>query len=126
MAVAKLGTYLDVPSSGGKFAGVLGMVSHILELDPQEIVTSHAPGWTRHRLVEKIYDSGRSQILLGSRYDRLGPMIELRGLAVSVAMRVLFTAGNRLINYQGQTKMMLSAKWSLEEKCPHAHAQLRM
>jgi hypothetical protein len=101
VAVAKLATSLDVLSSGGKFAGILDMVSHILELDPQDIVTSHASGWTLHRLVKEIYDSGRSQILHGSRYDRLEPMNELRGLAVSVAMRVIFIAGNRLVNYRG-------------------------
>lgn len=101
IAVAKIGTALDVLACGGKFGGILNMVSNLLPCSENEIVVKGELDWSLKKLIREIYDNGRSQILHGTHYDRLKSFEQLNVLAIQITRFVLVEAAIRLNEYTG-------------------------
>jgi hypothetical protein len=101
IAVAKIGTSLDVLACGGKFKGILELVSHILKCGEDEIIVKGDLNWSLKKLIKEIYDNGRSQILHGTHYDRLKSFEQLNVLAIQITRFVLIEAAFRLNKYTG-------------------------
>lgn len=101
IAVAKLGTCLDVLSAGGKYAGIRDMVVAMTgtAADTQVVGGSHPR--TLDQLIKEIYDYGRSKILHGTHHDRLEPFKTERLYASHVARIVLIECATRLQCYTG-------------------------
>ncbi|WP_373943502.1 hypothetical protein [Vibrio chagasii] len=101
VAIAKLGTSLDVLSNGGKSGGISDMVSTLLGVDGQEVVTKGNKPKTLDQLIKQIYDDGRSKVLHGTYYDRLESLHAERKIAYEVARNTLISAAMCLYEYTG-------------------------
>jgi hypothetical protein len=101
IALAKLGTSLDVLASGGKFAGILNMLINLLDLPESTVFTRGTKQATLRSVVKDIYDSGRSQILHGNRHDRMEAFESDRNAAAYLARLALIEAALRLEGYTG-------------------------
>lgn len=102
IALAKLGTCLDVLSCGGKYMGIKNMVAHLTGTSEDKQVVGGDRPRTLAQLVKEIYDSGRSKILHGTHYDRLESFATERAQAAYLAQRVLIEIAARLQNYKDQ------------------------
>ena len=101
VALAKVGTSLDVLSAGGKYRGILSMVSHLTGLHSEDQVMKAGEPMTLAQVVKRIYDQGRSQILHGTHHDRLKSFTRERAQAEQIANSVLLEAALRLHDYDG-------------------------
>jgi len=101
IAVAKIGTSLDVLSCGGKNVGILNMVSHLIKLNENDIIVKGDLSWSLKKLIKEIYDNGRSQILHGTHFDRLKSFEELKNLAIQITRIILIECALRLDKYTG-------------------------
>tara|TARA_R110000851_G_scaffold333531_1_gene514916 strand:- start:87320 stop:88696 length:1377 start_codon:yes stop_codon:yes gene_type:complete len=101
IALAKFGTSLDVLASGGKFAGILNLLTNLLGLPENAALTRGTKQSTLRRVVKDIYDSGRSQILHGNRHDRMEAFESDRNAAAYFARLALIEAALRLKGYTG-------------------------
>jgi hypothetical protein len=102
IAVAKLGTSLDVLSAGGKYAGIASMVSNLLDIDGSSEVIGGENPLTLNKVIKEIYDDGRSKILHGTYFDRLEAMKVERERAFYFARIALIESAFRLSNYNGE------------------------
>ena len=101
IALAKLGTCLDVLCCGGKNVGIREMVIHLTGTDGEtQVVRGNRPR-TLKQLVKDIYDHGRSQILHGTHYDRLESFSAERKRSAYLARIVLIESVVRLQSYNG-------------------------
>ena len=101
IALAKLGTSLDVLAGGGKFTGILNMLSNLLDVSADAAYTRGTKKSTLRAVVKDIYDSGRSQILHGSRHDRMEAFESDRNAATYLTRLALIEAALRLEVYKG-------------------------
>ncbi|WP_407472242.1 hypothetical protein ABFU52_11720 [Xanthomonas campestris pv. campestris] len=101
VAVAKIGASLDVLSGGGRRAGILRAVCCLLSLDSDAVVIKWPEPKTLGKLVEEIYEYGRSQILHGNHVDRLKSFAELRQVAQQLCGITLRISLERLRSYDG-------------------------
>ncbi|EKB1979576.1 hypothetical protein ONF77_001455 [Vibrio parahaemolyticus] len=101
VAIAKLGTSLDVLSNGGKYGGISDMVSILLGVDGQEVVVKGDKPKTLDQLIKQIYDDGRSKVLHGTYYDRLESLEAERKIAYEVTRNTLISAAMCLYDYKG-------------------------
>ncbi|MFT3757650.1 hypothetical protein [Thauera sp.] len=101
IALAKLGTSLDVLSNGGKATGIGNMISHLTGTDKTTQVIRGSRPRTLKGLVEDIYNGGRSKILHGTHYDRLESFAVERQQAAYLARIVLIECAVRLEKYTG-------------------------
>ncbi|MBX9872457.1 MAG: hypothetical protein K2X75_10705 [Burkholderiaceae bacterium] len=101
IALAKLGTCLDVLCCGGKNVGIRNMVVHLTGTDSETQVIRGARPRTLAQLVKDIYDHGRSKILHGTHYDRLELFAAERTQAAYLARIVLIESAVRLQSYSG-------------------------
>lgn len=101
IALAKLGTCLDVLACGGKNNGIRDMVIHLTGVNGDAMVVNGSRPRTLNQLVKDIYDSGRSKILHGTHYDRLESFSVERQQAAYLARIVLLEIATRLQNYGG-------------------------
>ncbi|MFQ6310103.1 hypothetical protein [Lysobacter capsici] len=101
IALAKLGTSLDVLASGGKFAGILSLLVNLLGVPENAAYTRGTKQTTLKAVVKDIYDSGRSQILHGTRHDRMEAFERDRDAAAYLARLALIEAALRLQGYKG-------------------------
>lgn len=101
VALAKVGTSLDVLSAGGRYKGILQMVSNLTGLGEKEQVMKSGEPMTLEKVIEGIYNQGRSQILHGNHHDRLKPFAVERSRAEQIANAVLLEAALRLFGYDG-------------------------
>ena len=101
IALAKLGTSLDVLCCGGKLNGIRDMVVHLTGTSSDTHVIGGDRPRTLGQLVKDIYDHGRSQILHGTRYDRLESFAAERQYASHLARIVLIESAIRLQHYSG-------------------------
>lgn len=101
IALAKLGTCLDVLSCGGKFAGIRDMVSHLTGVSKITQVVKGIRPLTLEQLVKDIYDHGRSKILHGTYYNRLESFAVQRQQAAFLARAALIESALRLQNFGG-------------------------
>lgn len=91
VAVAKIGTSLDVLSGGGRRGGILKTVCCLLGRESGDVVTRWPEPKSLEKVVEDIYEYGRSQILHGNHVDRLKSFAELRQVAqqlCGIALRI--------------------------------------
>lgn len=101
VAIAKLGTSLDVLSNGGKYVGISGMVSRLLGANGTDIFVKGDKPKTLDQLIKQIYDDGRSKVLHGTYYDRLKSLESERELAEELARSALISAALCLFEYKG-------------------------
>lgn len=101
IALAKLGTCMDVLCCGGKYGGILDMVVHLTGSDKETQVIGGSRPRKLRELVKDIYDHGRSQILHGTHHDRLESFATERQHAAYLARVVLIESALRLQNYSG-------------------------
>lgn len=101
VAIAKLGTSLDVLSNGGKFVGILEMVTKLLGANENDTVVKGDKPKTLSQLIKQIYDDGRSKVLHGTYYDRLMSLESERKSAEELARMVLISAALCLSKYKG-------------------------
>ena len=101
IALAKLGTCLDVLCCGGKNVGIRDMVVHLTGTDSETQVIQGSRPRTLAQLVKDIYDHGRSKILHGTHYDRLESFSAERKQAAYLARIVLIESAVRLLSYGG-------------------------
>ncbi|RZI59268.1 MAG: hypothetical protein EOP94_02845 [Zymomonas sp.] len=101
VALAKVGTSLDVLSAGGKYRGILSMVAHLTGLNEEAQVMKAGEPMTLAQVIKAIYDQGRSQILHGTHHDRLKSFVRERAQAEQIASSVLLAAALRLHVYKG-------------------------
>jgi len=101
IALAKLGTCLDVLSCGGMNKGIGDMVVHLTGWSRSAQVVQGSRPRTLAQLIKDIYDHGRSKILHGTRYDRLESFFVERQYATYLARIVLIGSAVRLQNYNG-------------------------
>ncbi|MFD1700130.1 hypothetical protein ACFSB1_12390 [Halopseudomonas phragmitis] len=101
IALAKLGTCLDVLCCGGKNVGIRDMVVHLTGTDGDVQVIGGSRPRTLKQLIKDIYDHGRSQILHGTHYDRLESFAAERKHAAYLARIVLIESAVRLQSYDG-------------------------
>lgn len=102
IAVAKFGTSLDVLAAGGKFAGILDLVTNLTGVEHDVEVVKEPSPLTLKKLVQEIYDDGRSKILHGTHYDRLVPFDIERNRAAFLARISLVESALRLTQYSGK------------------------
>lgn len=100
IAIAKLGSSLDVLSCGGKADGISKMVSNLLQTE-EDCIVIESKGTTLKVLIKQIYDDGRSKILHGIDNDRLKSLETERAHAFSVASDALISAAICLSDYKG-------------------------
>lgn len=101
IALAKLGTCLDVLCCGGKNDGIREMVVHLTGTSSDTQVVRGSRPRTLKQLIKDIYDHGRSQILHGTHYDRLESFAAERQYAAYLARIVLIESALRLQSYRG-------------------------
>lgn len=101
IALAKIGTSLDVLTEGGKFGGILNMITHLTGKDEKTIVQVGPIHRDLRWLIREIYDNGRSKILHGNVFDRLQSFADIRLAASSLARLVLIECAVRLKSYRG-------------------------
>ncbi len=101
IALAKIGTALDVLACGGKFGGICDMVIHLTGVAGDKEVISGKQPKTLSSLVKSIYDDGRSKILHGNHYERMKSFQQERQHAAFLARVVLIEAAIRLNKYSG-------------------------
>lgn len=101
IALAKLGTSLDILASGGKFRGILELVTNLLDISKEAAFTRGTKQTTLQAVVKDIYDNGRSQILHGNRHDRMEAFESARNAAAYLARLALIEAALRLKDYTG-------------------------
>jgi hypothetical protein len=97
-----MGTSLDVLCNGGKAGGILDMTSNLLDTPQDKIVTKGTNPRTLRKLIEDVYNAGRSKILHGTQYDRLNSYSEIRKLSEQIVRDVLFCAAMELNSYSGK------------------------
>jgi hypothetical protein len=101
IAVAKMGTSLDVLSAGGKYAGIATMVSNLLDIEGDREVIGGENPLTLNKVIKEIYDDGRSKILHGTYFNRLEAMKIERERAFFFARIALIESAVRLMKYDG-------------------------
>jgi hypothetical protein len=102
IAVAKLGSALDTLAAGGKTRGITTMLENLTGKSKMDPFMNGPRGvQSLAQVVSEIYESGRSQILHGTHYQRLKRFEELRELALLVVPHVLVEAAMRLATYSG-------------------------
>lgn len=101
VALAKIGTSLDVLSNGGKCGGILEMITNLTGFSSDKEVISGRRPKKLYQVVKDIYDNGRSKILHGTHYDRLLPFAEDRHRAACLTRKALLESAMRLKTYSG-------------------------
>lgn len=66
IALAKIGTCLDVLTEGGKFGGILNLITHLTDWSEDKEFQIGAYPRSLRWLVKELYDHGRSKILHGN------------------------------------------------------------
>lgn len=101
IALTKFGTSLDVLSCGGRFAGILNLLTNLLNTPENTPFIRGTKDSTLRKVVKDIYDRGRSQILHGNRHDRMEAYESDRNAAAYLARLALIESALRLKGYTG-------------------------
>jgi len=102
IAIAKLGTSLDVLSNGGKATGISEMVSSLLKIEEDSIFNKDEKTQTLNQLITQIYNDGRSKVLHGTYYDRLESLEIERKQTYNIVRNTLISAAICLLEYKGE------------------------
>ncbi|MDP2143009.1 MAG: hypothetical protein Q8J80_02650 [Gallionella sp.] len=101
VALTKIASSLDVLACGGKFPGILGMLKNFTNCSEDTIVVTGSAPRTLRQVIQDIYDSGRSQILHGTHFDRLKSFEVWNGYAAYFARLALIECAVRLNKFTG-------------------------
>lgn len=101
IAVAKLGTCLDVLSCVGKNRGIRKMLENLFEINGETVIIKGDNPVKLSKLVQNIYDNGRSKILHGANIDKIQSLTELRNYSFQIAQLALQESVIRLDGYKG-------------------------
>ncbi len=101
VALAKIGTALDVLSYVGKKEGIIQMACNFINAERGSVVTSGALSMTMEGLIKRVYEYGRSQVLHGNHVDRLKSFADDRRVASQLTGHVLREALIRFGKYEG-------------------------
>lgn len=101
VALAKIASSLDVLACVGKFAGILGMLVHLTKVDASTIIVKGRSPRSLQQVVKDIYDSGRSQILHGTHFDRIKSFEVWKSQAAFLARLALIECALRLDKFTG-------------------------
>jgi len=101
IALAKIGTSLDILSCGGKANGISKMISNLTKTDEQKVVVPGDKPLTLKELVCEIYSNGRSKILHGTHFDRLQSFSHMRQQAAFLTRITLIESAMQLAKYTG-------------------------
>ncbi|MDD1000029.1 HEPN domain-containing protein [Pseudomonas sp. TNT2022 ID1044] len=99
IALTKIGTSLDVLTEGGKFGGILDMLTHLTGWKEDTEFRVGANHRDLRSLVKELYDHGRSKILHGNVVDRLRSYAEIRKVGAMLARIALIECALRLKHY---------------------------
>lgn len=103
IAITKFGTCLDVLSSGGgKTAAIADMVSNLTKIPIDDNVVNIGEELSLYKVISKIYENGRSEILHGNKVDRMSSFEDLRDMAEHFSKITLISAALALFNYSGK------------------------
>lgn len=103
IALTKIATSLDVLSNGGKYAGILDMLKGIYNISEDDIILKDIrKEISLKEFVKEIYNSGRSQILHGTHYERLKSFKRQREQASIITRTALFGCLSLLDKYTGE------------------------
>jgi hypothetical protein len=102
IGLAKIGTSLDVLTEGGKFGGILDMLSHLADWKEDDQFKIGPNSRTLRWLVKELYDNGRSRILHGNVFDRLNSFEDMRIVGAFLARVALIECALRLKHYTGE------------------------
>lgn len=102
IALAKIGTSLDVLTEGGKFGRILDMLTHLTGWSEEKEFRVGPYPRTLRWLVKELYDHGRSKILHGNVFDRLQSFAEMRSVGAELARVALIHCALRLQHYEGE------------------------
>lgn len=78
------------------------MVEHLTGKRRDDVVVKGDAPMTLANVIKEVYDRGRSQILHGTRTDRMEPLEHERKIASEVSRVVLIECAMRLHNYLGE------------------------
>lgn len=101
IALIKIAAAMDVLANGGKTHGIRAMVEHLTGRQADDVVVKGESDMTLAQVVKEMYDEGRSQILHGSKTDRMVSMVRERRIASVLGRIVLIECALRLRNYTG-------------------------
>lgn len=101
VAVAKIGTSLDVLAHGGKHKGIVDMMVNLTGKKATDAVTQGTAPKSLSEVVKIVYGEGRSQVLHGTHFDRLKSFQEHRALGEHLAITALIESALRLATYAG-------------------------
>jgi len=101
VAVAKIGTSLDVLACGGKYSGIVDMMVNLTGMQATDAVTHGTAPKSLSDVVKIVYNEGRSQVLHGTHFDRLKSFQEHRAFAEHLAIAALIESAIRLDTYAG-------------------------
>lgn len=102
IAIAKFGTCLDVLSSGGgKTTAIAKMVSNLTKIPIDDNVVNTGEELSLYKVVSRIYENGRSEILHGNKVDRMTSFEELRNMAEHFSRITLICGALAFLNYSG-------------------------
>jgi hypothetical protein len=102
VALAKIASSLDVLACGGKFTGIISMLTHLTGWKAEDEITTGSSPLSLKRVVKDVYDNGRSQILHGTHFDRIKSFETQRGHAAWLARFALIVCAERLMNFTGE------------------------
>lgn len=102
ISLTKIGTSLDVLTEGGKFGGILNMLTHLTGWKEDTEFRVGANHQDLRSLVKELYDHGRSKILHGNVVDRLRSFAEIRKVGALLARIALIECALRLSYYTGK------------------------
>lgn len=102
IALAKIGTSLDVLTEGGKFGGILDLLTHLTNWKEDDTFKIGPNSRTLRWLVKELYDNGRSRILHGNVFDRLQSFEDMRIVGALLGRVALIECALRLKHYTGE------------------------
>lgn len=101
IALTKIGTALDVLTEGGKFGGILNMLTHVTGWSETKLFQVGGRKRDLRWVVKEIYDNGRSKILHGNVFDRLQSFADIRVVGAELARVALIMTAIRLRGFSG-------------------------
>lgn len=99
IGIVKIGIALDILSGGGQYAGIVQLCQKLWGVGKGDVISSD--GRTVEKIVDQIYQKGRSQISHGGRFGLLEDLPILRLDADKFASKTLMMFAENLHSYSG-------------------------
>ena len=101
LALAKIGSSLDILSGGGEEAGIRRMLLHLTGAAQTDVIIASPHEMTFKQAVSRIYSYGRSQFLHGNHIDPMLRFASERRYATQLARLALRESILRLMTFTG-------------------------